>query len=69
MCAKTEAEVPEGDGHGAPKAQSPRRRSFWLELSGSTVLESRSQKTKLSSLSFVQLYIVCVFNLSVLVFL
>jgi len=33
--------VPEGDGHEAPKAQSPRRRSFWLELSGSTVLEPR----------------------------
>ena len=50
VCTKTEAEVPEGDGHEAPKAQSPRRRSFWLELSGSTVLEPRSQETKFSSL-------------------
>ena len=36
------AEVPE-DGHAEPpKAQSPRKRSFWLELSGSAVLETRS---------------------------
>lgn len=33
--------VPE-DGHAEPpKAQSPRKRSFWLELSGSAVLETR----------------------------